>query len=191
MQRGISQKKASVPWTPPEESVHSTAVVCTRPSKPPPPSSGRAGHLPSCHQVTWPELVCTHSTVKLQLALTCSQGTHRNHLEPHPQQDQECSKAGAQWEMSHTAPLVHPTPGYPLTEGLLSSKQQTAKRLLSELKGHPSLSGVLRASNSACYWRCTCSLQSRLSGTLDWTTHHVRFANPGTVHFFPLSAQFK
>lgn len=160
MQRDISQKKASLPCTPPEESVHSTAVGCTRPSKPTLPSRGRAGHLPSCHQVTWAELVCTHSTVKLQVALTCSQGTRKNHQEPHPQQDQECGKAGAQWKMSHTAPLVlclsletlvHPTPGYLLTEALLSSKQPTAKRLQTELKSHASLSGVCRASNSACH----------------------------------------
>lgn len=47
--------------------------------------------------------------------------------------------------------LVHPTRGYPSTEGPVSSKQQTAKRLLIELERYPSLSGVLRASNSACH----------------------------------------
>lgn len=89
----------------------STALLLVVPGQANPHLLPVAG-LDTCYRVTvtWTELVCTHSTVTLQVALTCSWGTHRNHLEPHPQQDQGRSKAGAQWKMSHTVPCVVPKP---------------------------------------------------------------------------------
>ena len=175
-------------------SVHSAGAGPPRARKPPPASSGRAGHLPSCHQVAWPELVRTHSTVELQVVPTGSQA-HRG-TTVHSQRDQECEKAGAQWKMSRIAPLTISCPGpeHRYHSNLYVPHLATLLlKVSSAVDGEKASDRIKNVAMTAlqkgsfCFWdtyslrlsvtRYVLVVCRGLSGTSGWTTCGVRFAN--------------